>query len=115
MEELVLQPVGINTYIELVLLPIHVVERKNYTMKSLSQCHTKMVNITWEKYISHQSNVIVIEDNDTTNHSILTEFLSISAALFPVAEDEDIAVKVELIISKLLVVRLDRNCINVAI
>ena len=44
-----------------------------------------------------------------------TELLSISAALFPDDEDEDIAVKVELIISELLVVRLDRNCINVAI
>ena len=44
-----------------------------------------------------------------------TELLSISAALLPDDEDEDIAVKVELIISELLVVRLDRNCINVAI
>ena len=44
-----------------------------------------------------------------------TELLSISAALLPDDEDEDIAVKVELIISELLVVRIDRNCINVAI
>ena len=42
-----------------------------------------------------------------------TEFLSSSALLFPDDEDEDIAVKVELI-SELLVVRLDRNCINVS-
>ena len=49
-----------------------------------------------------------------------TELLSISAALFPDDEDPDdedevIAVKVELLILDLLVVRLDRNSINVAI
>ena len=38
-----------------------------------------------------------------------TEFLSSSGLLFPDDEDEDIVVKVELIISELLVVRLDRN------
>ena len=55
MEELVLLPVSSDMYIEeLVLLPIHVVERENSTMKSLSRCHAKKVKISWEEHKSSE-------------------------------------------------------------